>query len=417
MSEIIERKAKIYILTLCAIFIILEISSGLKYKMGSWALSFLFILIGIAFELLKVRTERISHYDITLSAGVLTNLLAITFLNPFEATLVAFVSMGVSSLRKALKGSVRVYKYLFNISQIAITAIITALLTKLCARSIDWFVAYSIFAPIIYIILNATLVAIGVSLNGRGKFERVLKSMLISSLPSFLFLLPSMSIVLLLYRYSGFLFIPLTLLFLFLALLGNYYRKLYEEAKIENMMILVKSLEERDEYTYGHSQRVANISEKVAKKQGFKEAHIERIKIAAMLHDIGKIGIPDNILRKPGRLSETEFEEIKKHPVKGYEILKKIRRFQNHEAKWVKYHHERLDGSGYPEGLTGDQIPLESKIIAVADIYEALTSDRPYRKAMTKEQALKEMRKMAGNAIDGKVFKAFLEALEEEGDL
>ncbi len=399
------------------IFLILEIIGFLLYKVESWALSILFVLTGIAFELLKIQTSYTTSYDIMLSAGMLVNLLAVTFLNPLEASLVAAVSIAVSSLKRFARRYFSFYKYLFNVSQIGMTTMITSLFLKLFESRINWYISYGALGPLVYIFLNSAFVALGVALEGKGKFWAILRRIFFFLLPSFLFLFPSIVVILLMYKYSGFLFVPISLALLLLALLGNYYRKLYEEAKIENMMILVKSLEERDEYTYGHSQRVANISEKVAKKQGFKEARIERIKIAAMLHDIGKIGIPDNILRKPGKLSETEFEEIKKHPVKGYEILRKIRRFQNHEAKWVKYHHERLDGSGYPEGLTGDQIPLESKIIAVADIYEALTSDRPYRKAMTKEQALEEMRKMAGSAIDEKVFGAFLEALEEEGDL
>jgi len=398
------------------IFLILEIIGLLRYKVENLTLSTLFLFAGIAFEALKIQTAYTSTYDVMLSAGMLINLLAVIFLNPLEASLVAAISIAASSLKR-LKIHTSFYKYFFNISQIGLATLITALMVNFLKSLVNTYVASGIVGPIVYIFLNSIFIAIGVSLEKKEGFFGILNRNFLFLLPSFLFLFPSIVIILILSEYAGLLFVPISLALLLLALLGNYYRKLYEEAKIENMMILVKSLEERDEYTYGHSQRVANISEKIAKKLGFKESHIERIKIAAMLHDIGKIGIADNILRKPGRLSEAEFEEIKKHPVKGYEILKKIRRFQNHEAKWVKYHHERLDGSGYPEGLKGDQIPLESKIIAVADIYEALTSDRPYRKAMTKEQALEEMRKMVGNAIDEKVFKAFLEALEEEGGL
>ncbi len=415
LEEEISKVAKIYILIMFILLISLESMWVFRYGVEGIVLSTVFVVAGITFETVKIQTSYTTSYNVLLSGGMLVNILATIFLNPFEASLVAILSIAVSSVRrlKRKEGVHRYYKYVFNISQIGLSTLITALISKSIARHLNWYVVYGVIAPSLYMVLNALFIAVGLSLDRKVSLLAMLKKNLQFLFPSILFIFPSVAVILIMYSFSGLLILPIAFSLLILALLGNYYRKLYEDSKIENMMVLVKSLEERDEYTYGHSRKVADLSERIARKLGLRESHIERIKVAALLHDIGKIGISDTVLKKPGKLSDEEFEEIKKHPVKGYEILKSLRRFRNKEALWVKYHHEMLDGSGYPEGLKGDQIPLESRIIAVADIYNALTSKRPYRDAMTKEEAIEEMKKMLGK-IDPKVFEALLEVLEEE---
>lgn len=150
---------------------------------------------------------------------------------------------------------------------------------------------------------------------------------------------------------------------------------------------LVQALEARDSYTRGHSDTVATISLKIAKQMSFNTHELERIEFAARLHDLGKIGIRDDILLKPGPLTTPEFALIKQHPELGADILRPISSMED-IIPAVLYHHERIDGHGYPHGLSGNEIPIWARIIAVADVYDALTTERPYRKALEHEKAM-----------------------------
>jgi len=153
---------------------------------------------------------------------------------------------------------------------------------------------------------------------------------------------------------------------------------------------LVTALEAKDFYTSGHSERVASMSYELSKGFGIKGIELGDIHMAAHLHDIGKIGVPDRVLNKNGKLLPHEWEYIKMHPRIGFDILSKSKRLKT-ISKIVHYHHERWDGKGYPEGLSGISIPLGSRIIAVCDSIDAMTSDRPYRKAMGFEECINEI--------------------------
>lgn len=150
---------------------------------------------------------------------------------------------------------------------------------------------------------------------------------------------------------------------------------------------LVSALDAKDAYTCGHSQRVAELTVELAKRLGYDEEGIARVRMGGVMHDIGKIGVDDAVLRKPGRLTDEEFEKIKEHPVLGYEILKGIRQFKP-LLPAVRHHHESWDGTGYPDGLAGDDIPRDAQIMAVADAFDAMTSDRPYRSGMPLEKVI-----------------------------
>ncbi|PRX30999.1 HD domain-containing protein [Orenia metallireducens] len=165
---------------------------------------------------------------------------------------------------------------------------------------------------------------------------------------------------------------------------------------------LIKGLESKDLYTSGHSERVAHLAEKIATKMKLNTKEIFKIHIAGHLHDIGKIGIRDSVLKKKGRLTDNEYEEIKKHSMIGHDILNKISNFKE-IAQIVKYHHERYDGKGYPEGLKGDEIPLESKIIGVVDAFDAMTSPRHYRRPVTILEAIEEINKNSGSQFDPEI--------------
>ncbi len=190
------------------------------------------------------------------------------------------------------------------------------------------------------------------------------------------------------------------------------YKELEEKSYRDMLIVLTKALEYYDIYTRGHSERVAALSEKLARKLRLPEDRVKKVYWAALVHDIGKIYVSHSVLNKPSRLTDEEYEQIKMHPVKGYEMLKDSSTLAD-LAVIVLYHHERCDGHGYPEGLKCDQIPFESRIIAVVDAFDAMTSARAYRDPMSVDQAIIELLKNAGTQFDPEIVKAFIEMIEE----
>ncbi len=183
-----------------------------------------------------------------------------------------------------------------------------------------------------------------------------------------------------------------------------------ERSILEAVYSLAKSIELRDRRTKEHCDRMIEYAEKVARRLGMNEEEIDNVRRAAMLHDIGKLGISDAILLKPGKLTAEEFEIVKKHPVIGADIIS-VAEFLKDIVPLILCHHERYDGTGYPRGLKGEEIPLGSRVIAVVDVYEALTSDRPYHKAMSKSEAIRILKEGSGTQFDSKIVDVFLEVI------
>jgi len=177
---------------------------------------------------------------------------------------------------------------------------------------------------------------------------------------------------------------------------------------------LVLALEKKDPYTSGHQKRVATFASAIAEEMGLSQDQIDGVRMAAMIHDIGKNAIPGQILSKPAKLAKLEMEMIKEHPQLGYDILKGIE-FPWPVAQMVLQHHERIDGSGYPQGLLGDEIYLGAKILSVADVVEAMASHRPYRAALGLDRAVEEISKNSGILYDPDVVDAGLRLLREKG--
>jgi diguanylate cyclase (GGDEF)-like protein len=173
---------------------------------------------------------------------------------------------------------------------------------------------------------------------------------------------------------------------------------------------LALAVDAKDSYTRSHSQTVSQLSVLVAAELGLDDEHLARIRVAGLLHDVGKIGIPDAILNKPAKLTADEYLQMQTHSLLGYDIISAAD--LPIEARWVRHHHERYDGHGYPDKLDGENIPLEARIIGVADAYEAMTSDRPYRKAPGQDYAIGELRRHAGTQFDPQAAEALCRALE-----
>lgn len=170
------------------------------------------------------------------------------------------------------------------------------------------------------------------------------------------------------------------------------------------------AVDAKSRWTAGHSIRVTRYAVELANAIGLPESEVEKVNLSGLLHDLGKIGIPDAILDKPGKLTDEEWKVMKQHPIIGYEMLKDIWQFRGSVLDGVLYHHERVDGKGYPFGLKGEEIPLIGRLLAVADGFDAMTSDRPYRAGMPKEKALEVLLECAGTQWDKELVKAFVEA-------
>ena len=169
-------------------------------------------------------------------------------------------------------------------------------------------------------------------------------------------------------------------------------------------------MEARDPYSEGHSERVSNYALKVAEKLGWRDEEKEKLRRAALLHDLGKIGIPDSILHKKEGLSQEEYNFIKKHEIIGVKILQPLKDL-NEILPWIMYHHERWDGLGYPHGLIGNNIPLASQIISICDVFDALTTGRDYKKAFSQDYSIGELIKDKGARFNPQLVDVFLEII------
>jgi putative nucleotidyltransferase with HDIG domain len=188
-----------------------------------------------------------------------------------------------------------------------------------------------------------------------------------------------------------------------------------QELFLETIRTLAAAIDAKDPYTRGHSERVSSYSMAIARHLGMGQEEVFRVRIAAILHDVGKLGVRDDVLNKAGGLSPDEFDEIKRHPAIGAQIMQPIRLLKD-VIPGIRNHHERWDGSGYPDGLRGEDIPMVARIIAVADTFDAMTTNRPYQKALSLDYVLAKMREMAGTGYDPTVVEALLQAVDR-GDI
>ena len=194
-------------------------------------------------------------------------------------------------------------------------------------------------------------------------------------------------------------------------------RRLYEELRAiyrDTVRAFAAAIDIKDKYTQGHSERVGRYSEMIARELGWSEDEVEGIQIAGYLHDVGKLVVDRNIINAPYHIDAKQSSELNRHPVAGYEILAPINHPYADIPLMAKYHHERVDGRGYPDGLIGEQIPIGAKIVALADSFDAMTTDRPYRRRRSFEDVVRDLRQNTGKQFDGTVVVAFARAILKE---
>jgi HD-GYP domain-containing protein (c-di-GMP phosphodiesterase class II) len=186
----------------------------------------------------------------------------------------------------------------------------------------------------------------------------------------------------------------------------------FTEGSLATVQALAAAVDAKDPYTKGHSQRVASLARSLAVRMGGSEAFIDQVYAAGTLHDVGKIGVPDAILAKPSQLTKEESMVMATHPVLGEVIVAKVPQLAS-LLPGVRHHHERWDGAGYPDGLSGEGIPLQARYLAVADTFDAMTTDRPYRKALSDQVALAEIERCAGTQFQPELAKEFVRMMRD----
>jgi putative nucleotidyltransferase with HDIG domain len=412
---LVEKKAlvlKIYVYVIFLIGLAVFIYILINYKNISLLGVMLFgMLIFIADNLSAPLPKTGS---VSVNFGI--SLASLIIFGPSTAIIVTFIS--IFNIREFIK-RIPYYRHIFNAGQYLISMGIASLVFELIYnREVSNFfnpanLSYILAAAYIFFFLNTILTAGAISISEGISVANVWIFNFAWLIPFQLFLAAMAIAISFLYKLYG----PFTLLFTSLPLIIAQYTYLLRvkerRALLNSILQIVKIVEAKDPYTAGHSVRVAEYSEKIARELKLNEYDIELLINLANLHDLGKIQIDLSILNKPGKFDKKDWEEVKKHPIVGYNIVKEIT-FLKSEAKSILYHHERIDGSGYPYGLKGAKIPLFAKILAVADSYDAMTTSRPYRDSLSNSEAIIELKKNSGTQFDINVAGAMIEILKRE---
>ena len=370
-----------------------------------------FGILAIASESLPVALPKGGY--VTVSYAVFLSAL---ILFPLGVTLPATALSGLIIFGK-IASDEPIYKRVFNASQYVLSLAAAYGVMNLFNPSsfqsdFKLFILYLIAAAV-YMVINTTIVAIALGIIlGKSPWS-IWFNNLRWGLPNFIALIPLGFLLALLYKNWG----ALGLFLLFIPLLASRHSfQLYVDMRenyLNTVEALVQALEAKDTYTSGHSERVGKLVVAMAEEIKMSEEKIQSLKYAAVLHDVGKIGVSEIILNKEEKLLDSEWEAIRSHPVIGQTIIKGIK-FMFDIGEVVRHHHERFDGNGYPDGIKGAEIPLESRIISVADTYDAITTDRSYRKGITHDEAIEELKRVAGSQLDPEIVEIFCKVVTNE---
>lgn len=409
-----------YILCTVSVAIILGFVMFSLYTIQSYTELILFIILSILVESYMIKLPNGG----AVSVGYAVSLTTMIVLGPLGAAVCCSIGMALRYV-KLPSGSIHhicntpFYKTIFNAAQIFISLGVGSIIYyKFAGNTFADANFYKSIIPLlisicVYVLLNTMIMTKLLSMLNNQSFMTMFIKNMKWLLPN-CFIVASLGIFLsILYLNYG---TAIMLLFFGPLLLARHSFELYLEMKqvyIETVYALTKAVEAKDQYTNGHSQRVAEYAEKLSVKMGIGDKRIETLKTAALLHDIGKIGISDHILNKPEKLSDEEFEVIKKHPEIGVEILSSVD-FLKDVREIILKHHEKYNGTGYPTGLKGDEVLIEAYILSIADAFDAMTSDRSYRKGMTAEESINIIEKDSGIHFHPLAAEKFVELIKKE---
>jgi len=405
----LKLKNYIGVITALAIALFIYLIPSLPSLSNIWLILIFFLAISALAEFIPVELPTGGG----ISIGFPIDFLIILVYGPALAMLITALSALIAEIIEAKKSW---YKIIFNTAEYALSAGVAGLVYQYTGGIIGFqnffkFAFPATLCALTYCLVNSILVTIVISFSQDSKISTVWRVNIKEMLPSYVAEAPMGFLMAIVYVDVGMIGILLFFLPLLLARrsfeLYTKMRKMY----LDTIRALAAAIDAKDPYTKGHSERVAEMSVALAIELNLSGRDIEKIEYTALLHDIGKIGIADSILGKTSSLTSEEYDKIKEHTIMGAKIIEPVDFLKNsYEA--IYYHHEKYDGKGYPEGLKSENIPMLARIIAVADAYDAMGSDRPYRKKLNMDEILKELKDQCGKQFDPEVVKACISVLD-----
>lgn len=399
----------IVVITAAIIILYLSLNNDILRNKTSF---FLFLFLASLAEILPINLPK----DAEVTVGFAVFMGAILVLGTKASVWLAFIAAVIPEIKT--KRFIRIpYNSFVNISIYIIMVGVSGYLFEITGGTPGKINILNDIIPMLvlvfsYLIMNISLIALALSILQKENLFHIFTSNFKWALPNYLALAPLGILLAIIYINVGSAGI---LLFLVPLLIARHSFQLYMNMRkiyLETIQALATTIEAKDPYTRGHSERVAMYASIIAEEMNLGEDFLNTLNFAALLHDIGKIGIPDEILNKPGKLSEYEFDKIKIHPILGANIVGKID-FLAQASSYIRFHHERQNGRGYPEGLKGENIPLGAAILAVADAFDAMTSDRPYRRAWNLDDTLHEIESNSGIQFRPEVVEALKNAVKK----
>lgn len=401
---------KLYYFAVVLVGVAIAVKAFPTARMDSWVPVFWWLGFATIAELSPIMLPGSRAY-ITVSSAL--DYAAIVVFGPVIAAMMATVSSILTSLVFSRQAP---HKVLFNVSLFVITIMSAGLVFDLVggrdATTIGALVLPLAAAGITYFLIDTFGVSLVVALSERGSAWRIWQSTYLwTTLTHLVGFVPLGAIIVVIYMQIG---IPGVALFLVPLLLARYSFKLYTDMRqvhIDTVRALTSAIDASDPFTRGHSERVTEYSVALARELGLSERRVQMLEYAGFLHDMGKIALQHDILLKPGALTDDEWKVMRTHPEIGARIVSDLH-FLSGARRVVLHHHERYDGKGYPDGLSGSDIPLEARIVKVADSFDAMMSDRPYRASLGLETTLAELKKGSGADFDPQVVELFIGMIE-----
>ena len=406
-------KLKIYIgvITASAIALLIYLIPSLLSLSNIWLVLIFFLALSVFAEFMPVNLPMAG----SITIGFPIDFMIILVYGPALAMLISAIGAIISEV---LGKKTSWYKIIFNASQYALSVGVAGITYQYVGGVVGFqnffkFAFPAILCALTYCLVNSILVTIVISFAQDSKITTVWRVDIKEMIPSYIAEAPMGFLMAIVYVEVGIIGI---LLFFLPLLLARRSFELYTKMRkvyLDTIRALAAAIDAKDPYTKGHSERVAEMSVALAQELNLSGRDIENIEYTALLHDIGKIGIADSILGKKDSLTSQEFDKIKEHAIMGAKIIEPVDFLKN--SYWAIYHHhEKYNGKGYPDGIKSEDIPILARIIAAADAYDAMGSDRPYRKKLNKDKILKELKDQSGKQFDPEVVKALFSILDRE---
>ena len=406
-------KLKIYItvVAMLALALFIYLFPSLSLISNIWLIFAFFLAISIFAEFIPVDLPMAG----SITIGFPIDFVLILVYGPALAMLISAISAIISEV---LEKKTSWYKIIFNASQYALSVGMAGIAYQYVGGVVGFqnffkYILAATLCALVYCFINLILVTLVIFLDRGGRIATIWRINFKDILSSYLAEAPIGFLMAIVYVEVGIFGI---LLFFLPLLLARRSFELYTKMRkvyLDTIRALAAAIDAKDPYTKGHSERVAETSVALAQELNLPGREIENIEYTALLHDIGKIGIADNILGKNSSLTDKEFDKIKEHTVMGAKIIEPVDFLKNsYEA--IYHHHEKYNGTGYPDGLKEKDIPLSARIIAVADAYDAMGSDRPYRKKLSKDKILNELKDQSGKQFDPEIVKVLISILDKE---